>query len=155
MLLATDRKAKVRLRRLARLDFTQIKAKLCSEMPGWNAEKAELIEKWYRRFLQVILFHPQAKIVPNTLVDDFWHAHILDTKKYMLDCQNVFGHFVHHEPSYGEEKLEGGYDETNALFRETFGEDQTVLEPSRAGKKCRKKCRRKCGSIDGNCASGY
>jgi len=71
--------------------------------------------------------HPRDKIVPNKLVDAFWHAHILDTMKYAADCEHVFGHFVHHFPYFGlrgEEdarELQDAFATTKQRYENLFG----------------------------------
>ncbi|WP_310619874.1 glycine-rich domain-containing protein [Flexibacterium corallicola] len=35
---------------------------------------------------------------PSREVDILWHTHILFTRKYMGDCDRIFGHYLHHEP---------------------------------------------------------
>lgn len=37
--------------------------------------------------------------VPNKQIDEMWHEHILDTRKYSDDCQTVFGYYLHHTPA--------------------------------------------------------
>ncbi len=34
-------------------------------------------------------------------MDEVWHAHILDTRRYAADCDCVFGEFIHHYPYFG------------------------------------------------------
>jgi hypothetical protein len=79
-------------------------------------------------------------MVPTGAIDEIWHNHVMDTMKYAEDCQNAFGHFLHHCPSFGlngkedEEKLEDFYNKTAALFSKHFdGNYQT----SSRGAKCR------------------
>ena len=36
-------------------------------------------------------------------VDEFWHQHILDTRKYRDDCENIFGHYMDHTPGLDPE----------------------------------------------------
>jgi hypothetical protein len=78
-------------------------------------------------------------------VDNFWHYHILDTKKYAVDCHNVFGYFLHHFPYVGmrgeedEQALHRMGDRMRTLYEETFGQDylhhlpaHTPARPSRS-----------------------
>ena len=71
------------------------------EGPGWTVEKTKLIEMWYRRFLTLVKIYPNQTIVPTKDIDTFWHYHILDTRKYMDDCDKVFGSYFHHFPYFG------------------------------------------------------
>ena len=112
------------------LDLDPIKVKLMDkdEGQGWTLAQTNEIEKWYKRFLFLMLKHQDKSIVPNQLVDKFWHQHILDTRKYAEDCQYIFGFFVHHFPYFGmrgqedEKNLRSSFDETNQIFLREFGE---------------------------------
>ena len=79
------------------------------------------------------LKHPSAAIVPNKIIDVFWHYHILDTMKYPEDCQKVFGYFLHHFPYFGmrSEKdasdLKKAFTETKDMFFVEFGESLSEL----------------------------
>ena len=67
--------------------------------------------------LSLVQAEPSAAIVPSKLVDLAWHAHILDTAAYARDSRRLFGHYLHHAPSFGgaEEKAEM-VDLQNAMF---------------------------------------
>lgn len=118
------------------LDFTMLRQKACLPKPegeGWTPEQAKLAETWYKRYLSVIVTHPNIAHVPNGPIDQFWHRHILDTRRYMDDCQAIFGQYIHHFPYYGlrgeadVEARDNSFDETNAAYREVFGEDCTIM----------------------------
>lgn len=68
--------------KLRSLDLEPIKFKLIKEC-GWTLEKADKIEPLYKGFLLINALHPQETHVPTQDIDDMWHAHILDTQKYM------------------------------------------------------------------------
>src|SRR4051812_49630238 len=89
--------------RLERLDLRMVRMKLADpkEGQGWTPEQLELFEQEYRRFLALNLMYPLASIVPCHDVDMFWHAHILDTAAYRVDCDTVFGEFLDHYPYFG------------------------------------------------------
>jgi hypothetical protein len=64
--------------------------------------------------LLLIQLRPEAPVVPSPLVDEVWHNHILDTRRYRVDCMRMFGVYVHHAPSFGDgaqekEELLQGY----------------------------------------------
>src|SRR6266699_3109712 len=71
---------------------------------GWTREYAETIELAYRKYLTVLVKHPEdvGDIVVSKDVDEFWHTHILHTMKYTEDCERVFGAYLHHNPEAGE-----------------------------------------------------
>ena len=57
-------------------------------------------------------------LVPNHLMDSFWHAHILDTRNYEADCKLVFGEYLHHYPYLGRRGTKD-FNEWMAAFRNT------------------------------------
>lgn len=117
------------------LDLDPIKIKLMDhkEGEGWTRAQADVVEHWYKRYLILNLKYPDDSIVPNSLIDTFWHYHILDTMKYADDCQNIFGHFLHHFPYFGmrgdedAKKLKEAFDSTRNLFSCEFGESLDKL----------------------------
>ena len=69
-----------------------------------------------------------AVISYEQLLDEFWHQHIVDTRKYAADCELLFGKLLHHDPYFG---INGEEDRashqrasewTQRLWREAFGE---------------------------------
>jgi hypothetical protein len=95
---------------------------------GWSLEKANAVEKEYRRFLCLMKLYPEEDTAPLVDVDTFWHYHILDTMKYAADCEQVFGYFLHHYPYVGmrgeddeQFRLDSG-DRMRDLYEATFGE---------------------------------
>src|SRR5438132_1054586 len=88
------------LKRVAELDFTMIKQKLVEEK-GWTSEMCDEVEDLYRKFLALNVRYPSRKICPTGPIDEFWHAHILDTQAYGDNCQRLFGHMLHHYPYFG------------------------------------------------------
>lgn len=111
------------------LDLVKIKGKLISDK-GWTKEEADTVEIWYKRFLILHAKYPGQKHVPNKAIDSMWHEHILNTRKYAADCENIFGEFMHHNPSYDEknqQKMQDVFTETNKYYRIEFGEDCTTM----------------------------
>jgi hypothetical protein len=120
---------------------------------GWSPDRAEKAELKYRQFLFLSGIYTDEIIVPSKDIDEFWHLHILDTKKYLDDCLSVFGYFLHHFPYFGlrgAEDLESmhsafersihlhdlefpdsevGYTDTS----DTSGKTNSSLEPSICG----------------------
>jgi hypothetical protein len=112
------------------LDLDPIKTKLMhvESGEGWSQEKADAVEKEYRRFLCLMKMYPDEDTAPLVDVDTFWHYHILDTMKYAADCEKAFGYFLHHYPYVG---MRGEDDEQfridsgkrmAELYEATFGE---------------------------------
>jgi hypothetical protein len=111
------------------LDLEPIKMKLMHVQSGegWSQEKADAVEKEYRRFLCLMKMYPDEDTAPLVDVDTFWHYHILDTMKYAADCERVFGYFLHHYPYVGmgandeQFRLDSGQ-RMAELYEATFGE---------------------------------
>jgi hypothetical protein len=112
------------------LDLEPIKMKLMhvASGEGWSLERANAVEKEYRRFLCLMKMYPEEDTAPLVDVDTFWHYHILDTMKYAADCEQAFGHFLHHYPYVGmrgdddeQFRLDSG-DRMRELYEATFGE---------------------------------
>jgi hypothetical protein len=116
---------------IADLDLEPIKVKLMhvESGEGWSLEKVNAVEFEYRRFLYLMKTFPNEQTAPLMDVDIFWHYHILDTMKYFIDCENVFGYYLHHFPYIGlrgeddEEAHERVGNRMKELYEETFGED--------------------------------
>ena len=87
------------------LNFKRLIAKAMSPESGygWTESEAVEISELYRAFLFLCKLYPQEVIVPPREVDEFWHLHILDTRNYALDCEAVFGSYLHHFPYSGLE----------------------------------------------------
>ena len=123
---------------IAALDLDPIKVKLMHKESGegWSRAYADAVEFEYRRFLYLVKQYPDEQAAPLFDVDIFWHYHILDTMKYAVDCEQVFGYFLHHFPYTG---LRGVDDEAvhqrlgvrmQELYEATFGEPYIRQEKS-------------------------
>ena len=110
--------------------------------PNWTLDKTELVEVWYRRFLYMSYIYDDKVIVPSKDIDTFWHAHILDTQKYMSDCDNLFGRYIHHFPYFGMRgendriELAKSFRETEELFLLHFNESPVSVGIADCGSLC-------------------
>ena len=126
------------------LDLEPIKVSLTQREGGsdWSLDKAELLEVWYRRFFFLVYLHPEKTIVPSKDIDVFWHTHILDTQKYMVDCETLFGRYFHHFPYFGMRgekdriNLEKAFHETDQLYLQHFGESPLCIGIADCGSLC-------------------
>lgn len=81
----------------------------------------------YRQFLTLRQRYPERTLVPSGLIDLVWHYHILDTRKYITDCERLFGAYLHHDPYFGingDEDWKANQDawaDTCALWEKEFG----------------------------------
>jgi len=113
-----------------RLNFSNVKKKICDKRSGlgWSQEKTDQVESDYKNMLFLWRKYPGESLPPSKCVDEFWHAHILDTRKYMDDCQMIFGHYRHHNPYFGfgtpdgDEILNRAFERTQQLFFESTGD---------------------------------
>ena len=113
------------------LDLDAVKVRIMdAELgEGWTREYADSIEAAYKTYLTMLVKHPDdaEDIMLSEDVDEFWHTHILQTRKYAEDCQSVFGNFLHHEPHVGEitvavlEKRAALAEKTRRLYEQEFG----------------------------------
>jgi hypothetical protein len=88
---------------------------------GWSKQKLAIAEQQYKCFLYLRLKY--GRLPPTETIDEFWHAHILDTEKYFADTALIFGRYEHHYPYRG---LEGKRDEKRWL--ESFRRAQELYE---------------------------
>jgi hypothetical protein len=129
------------LNTMAEVDLAPIQVKLMNKEggEGWTQERAKAVEFEYRRFLYLMKLFPHEQVAPLLDVDIFWHYHILDTMKYAVDCERIFGYFLHHVPDSG---LRGEDDGTvhhragarmQELYEATFGEAYIRQEEGHPG----------------------
>lgn len=130
-LLIDDAKLNAAVAKVAEIDFSMLKRKLIEEK-GWTAEYSSEVEGLYRKFLALNIRYLGQKICPSGPIDEFWHAHILDTHAYAADCDKLFGEYLHHFPYFGmrgtEDRadLEAAFGRSLDLFVNHFGIDPTA-----------------------------
>lgn len=111
---------------VASLDLSYLVDAMCADaypLPRWTREDAETCCQMYKNFLLLQKKHLPTPLVPTREIDEFWHNHILYTKNYFTDCENIFGHYLHHEPAVaGEssEKLIADFLKTKELYLQAF-----------------------------------
>lgn len=117
---------------VASLDLAAVKRKVVEEK-GWSEKTADYAELRYRRFLCMHLLDPRLPLVPPPDIDAFWHQHILFTRAYAMDCERLFGLYLHHSPATGDAEeakvMEQGALETARFYADTFGEHYFATEP--------------------------
>jgi hypothetical protein len=134
----------IRMADVEELDLSMIKRKLQypEEGMGWSVQECDEIEVEYKRYLALKRAYPEQEIVPNQVVDKFWHYHILDTQKYAEDCHALFGYFLHHYPYFGmngpqdERALADAFEETTGLYEAHFGSSYAA-----SASRCRTQCK--------------
>lgn len=118
------------IHRIQAMNIDSVKFKLMNpdSGEGMTRKQADEAEKWYKRFLILVISNQTKNIVPHKIIDRVWHTHILDTRKYAEDCQEVFGFILHHFPFFGMrddadfDHLEAAGNEAKDMYSEVFGE---------------------------------
>jgi hypothetical protein len=103
---------------------------------GWTREYADSIEAAYKTYLTMLVkYEDDAEdILLSEDVDEFWHGHILHTRKYAEDCQKIFGAFLHHNPQVGGraaadlEKRALLGEKTRRLYEKEFGSEEAAYK---------------------------
>jgi hypothetical protein len=134
---------------IAIINFEMIKLKLQDEEEGagWSVAECAQAESEYVKFLALKRAYPYKEIVPHKQIDQFWHFHILDTEKYALDCEKIFGYFLHHYPYFGMngdedmQNLIDSFEETKWLYKLHFHTDYLGEAPKCKAPKCRTACK--------------
>jgi hypothetical protein len=109
------------------LSLIKFKATRQEDGYGWSNDYADQMEVAYKRYLILHAKYPGITLAPEQDVDRFWHLHILDTRKYAADCDEAFGHFVHHFPYLGLRgeddalALKAAFDTMQLLHAQEFG----------------------------------
>lgn len=113
------------------LDLESVKARVTDPKlgEGWTREYADSIEVAFKHYLSMIVkYQDHAEdILLSEDVDEFWHTYILQTMKYVDDCEAVFGTYLHHSPHVGEvtqadhQRRAALAEKTRELYQREFG----------------------------------
>lgn len=120
---------------LDQLDLSYVVETMCAErypLPRWLKSDAEKCSELYKKFLFLQKKYPKIGLVPTREIDEFWHNHILYTKEYCYDCQQIFGYYLHHAPEpqiIDEKKLIQSFLETKALYLKEFKQPLILISP--------------------------
>jgi len=108
------------------IDFSQIIDKMVKR-DHWLRSDALKICAFYRNYLFLRKKYSAIQRIPPSIeIDEMWHYHILDTKKYRRDCQAIFGGFHDHYPYFGfdeksnQKDLEKAFEGVQKLYGEEF-----------------------------------
>jgi hypothetical protein len=106
---------------IAALDLTKIADKAI-KLHGWTRSRARTAEEWYRRHLWLCYKYGSPMAAIGKDADEFWHLHILDTRKYAADCRAVFGFFLNHTPIYGAPTAQdiAVFNQTKAIYLKEY-----------------------------------
>ncbi len=128
------------LSQLNSLDLQPVARKLMSSSDEyrWTEQQLEIAILRYKMFLYVKYHYSHLKLVPTKEIDEVWHAHILvDTERYMQDCQNLYGYILHHRDGSSTDEIpsqnqETAFAVTQNLFEELFGAGVLVVNSQTA-----------------------
>lgn len=117
------------------LDLRKYHQKIQQLYPNhdWSESIFEQAVVDYKRFLELKHLYPNEHVAPTKLIDDIWHMHILDTKKYHFDCDRIFGTYLHHTPGFSNdisEKSLQAKKNLHLLFLERFKQKPTETHMS-------------------------
>ena len=138
---------------VAELDLERIVWKVMNNPYGPEMSLTDVMDAvhQYRRFLTLKVRYPDAQLVPTDDIDLIWHSHILDTINYQIDCEMLFGRFLHHSPYFGnygddsQEQMSDMFDFTSELWVKEFGHVLQAPEIFRCkDKKCHVKTDCRC-----------
>lgn len=116
------------------MNMSEIEKKLQRKDPlistTWTQDEVRTAIRYYKNFLILnVKYGEEKKIIPPSLeMDEIWHHHILDTRKYIIDSNNIFGYYFHHYPYFGargesdKEALGTTFQITQELHLKEFGE---------------------------------
>ena len=111
------------------INFSMVIDKIVSTKK-WKRKDVEKICELYRHFLYITKKYHQEhdQLPPSEEIDEFWHNHILDTHKYIKDCDAIFGKYLHHYPYFGidgksnEQDLQNAFEKMQEIHEKEFGE---------------------------------
>ena len=66
----------------------------------WSEERATAGVNAYEQFLKMkaaLKDYQATKLSPTPLIDEVWHLHVLDTRRYANDCIVFCGEVIHHD----------------------------------------------------------
>ncbi len=72
-----------------------------------------------------LLAYPRQQFAISSVVDSYWHFHVLDTRGYRDFCHRVYGCFMHHVPMDPDDRIDfvrvrNLYKQTRALLVQNF-----------------------------------
>jgi len=104
-------------------DYAFLRDRVAEEY-GWDRDRAEGAIVEYLRFLQLLSEAPRRELIASSDVDLVWHEHIMDSENYAVDCNALFGRFLHHRRARTPAELAQipeSYSQTKRVYAERFG----------------------------------
>jgi hypothetical protein len=85
------------IKKIETLNFDYLEKRLVEKLE-WSENFAKEAARRYKNFLIMLYKYPKQVWPPPSDIDEVWHAHILHTKEYFRDCEEIFGRYIHHAP---------------------------------------------------------
>ncbi len=111
--------------RIAAIDLAPIATQMVRDQE-WSQARAASAERRYRRFLYLKTILPEGNASPTHEVDQFWHQHIINTRKYGPDCEHAVGHFLYHSFLSPEEEADAAT--LHAIWLDTQAAYEALFE---------------------------
>jgi hypothetical protein len=113
------------IRRIAGYPFAQVREKLLAGGKLSQEVVEEAIDE-FRKYLMLITLGHRSVAMTSREVDEVWHTFILFTRDYTSFCNDVFGNYLHHQPSLPSDPL--GL-ESRQSFVEAYRKEFGSLHP--------------------------
>jgi hypothetical protein len=112
------------------LDLKYLVPRLIDKLK-WDEFSAQEGVRRYKKYLMLLCLHPKTALTTSLVIDETWHQHILHTRKYRHDCEQIFGEYLHHVPGTKEkeEQFRKGYERTARLYEQQFQESYAHFFP--------------------------
>src|SRR5437867_342632 len=98
--------------------------RFCAETKT-SRQAARSVFRELQKFLD-LCWRSEEPCAPSMLVDQMWHAFLLDTQAYVGYCLARYGRFIHHTPSDETSDKRRVYAATRRRLARSFG----ALDPS-------------------------
>ena len=106
------------------VDLERVIKRVKKEHTDWSGKRLACAVEQYKRFLALASGGGTGEFSPfSPDMDEIWHNHILHTKEYMKCCEQLFGHYLHHTPTYTDGDREQCNDIVFELHDQVWPED--------------------------------
>jgi hypothetical protein len=112
-------------RKIAAWDLSRERLYLKNRLGYESRGFLSAMETEYKRFMFLIAVYRDLEIPMAERLDDMWHVAVLHTRNYTAFCQEVFGGYIHHNPTVSDEENTALWPaylaNTLALYEKHFG----------------------------------
>lgn len=120
-----------RIRRIDAENFNSVLKKCAEDLSvmGYVISPEYLLagEFALKQYHAIAMIDPRNEHAISDTLDPFWHAQILHTQEYVAFCNELVGHYIHHQPLDHDDKvmvarLKVLYPYTTSLIKDVFDE---------------------------------